>query len=341
MCVRARARASLQWDLFVAGSTLTEWDDYCSWGSFGICGIALGRVLLHAMEDHLLALRICQATWMSFVLLLPITGLGWKPVLQEGEVWTIDEWVHDMDSWSAICVIGYLLMGGLHGSLGLPLPFLAAGSLSTIASSGGVSLIHDVIQGGEVRDAVGIVSWLCAYLFGVVVSAGVAVPAAHHFIVSEKRAENLRCSKERLEYDLAAATQKQNLSHLAQPAHGISAHPVHLSMLQDGRHHPGSRGLGAASVASSESFVTAVHTANEDTTADEEPPATALAATPQPWQPMAAEALAAGAGRAPSVAGSHCTASSMLTIEADAQLLEQRLIIGNSEYDSLETSDDV
>ena len=183
-----------QWDIL---QHLTTYDGYCIFGSLGIAILACGRYLLHRMENHVLALRITQITWTLFVVSIPVTGLFWVPLTLSDTTqdWTLDIWVHDIGSWSTVLVIGYATLGMVHGSLCLPLPALVLGSCATIYSGGGASLLHDAMAGQEIRDAIGISSWLFAYLAGIFVSRRVVVPVVRHFIATEEQAEALRCSK--------------------------------------------------------------------------------------------------------------------------------------------------
>ena len=332
----------MQWDIFHASQvgSFSGWDDYCVWGSGGTLFIALGRVLLHEMVDRVRALRITQGIWLAFTLSLPLTGLTWDdPTRPADEPWTIDAWVHNMGTWSTICVIGYLLFGAVHGSLCLPAPLLLLGSIATILSSGGTSIVRDIMAGEEVRDGLGICTWLVSYVIGLSLSTWIVVPAARHFLTAEARVESLLTSKERLEYDLALMAKKQGSPHSPVVASAVSPRPsLPLSALQDGQ-----RSRGAASVASSEGIATSVHTAWTSATAVEEGKSTTVSAG-QAAAPAQAQPAHLIAGRPPSVAGSvarsHCTASSMLTVEADVQVLEQQYVIGNSEYDQVQTSDD-
>ena len=317
-----------------------------------------------------MALRITQIVWVTFVCVITVTGFFWTPLKDENTPWTLDMWVHDMGSWSPTLVMGYGVLGLVHGSLFLPLPLLILGSCATVYSGGGASIIHDVSVGGEIRDAVGICSWLFAYFVGVLVSARVVVPIAGYFITTDEQAEALRCSKERLEYDLAAATHKKGVMNLALRVSSNSPTTLVDPMVDLSTLPRGQLARGAASVASSESLVASMYTAREAAEdvdmkqhgarekrpSDEEAgtsfaSGTTLSASDSPLhqptdarcalvessQSMTSLTPAAAPrvqeARAPSVVESHCTESSMLTLEADVKMLEQQLQlqVGSSE----------
>jgi len=316
-------------------------DEYCLWGSSSVLVLAFCRTLLHLMVDDVLAMQLTQGVWVTFILVLPLTGIAYHPA--EGP-WTIDAWIHDMNEWSTITVLGMIVFGGFHGLMCLPRLTNLLLSMLVVYTCGGASLVHDVMAGGPIRDFMAISSYLIAYSASVLVTSCVVLPFSHRHIAIEVRAENLLCSKERLQYDLAATIKRTQARDMAPTCANGSAPPAQPGVLDP---------TVAVCLGSSESYgprsemwYTAAE--SESTALDGVEVRSAYSAAPSVKSTRSgdigtytllgpgAEVAAVSAGTLedanlsatwPPAPLSHCTASSMLTIEHDVRRLEQGLMI--------------
>lgn len=174
---------------------------YC-YVSVACCLLLIGgRVAIHRMEDTRLARRILSSVWCGFLVAIALSGFEAYPSEQP----TIDAWVHGMAGLNAIVAINFLVFGMLHGSVGLSHGWVFAWSLLTVTTCGGTSVAHDLLVGGPIRDGATIAAWLGAYYGGLLTMLLVVHPLIRHYAKVDERMEQLRRSKDRLTYDLAAA----------------------------------------------------------------------------------------------------------------------------------------
>ena len=318
-------------------------DDYCKWGTAGVLIVAASRFALHQMEDQRLALRITQGFWLTFVALLPLTGLTY-PLPTDGTPWTIDRWVHDMHDWSSVVVLGMLFFGAFHGLLLFKKPLLLASASINVFSCGGTSLMYDMLHGEPYRDGMSIAVWLFAYGCGLALSSLVIEPFVCHLMRAEERAENLLCSKERLLYDLNISRHQGATSVAACIGSPLEPQgPGATCALVDSKAHLTSHHVRSS--CSESEYLTAYTAADDlshqgDQAAGPEAAITSLSAVvspaavaAEPTSPPAAEHTArsdlmadGNVHRPSSQSGtSHCSASSCLTIEHDVKRIEQHL----------------